>query len=89
MCDLDAPPVPDPRPALTDDLCVKEELSANLSEEEIAMAISQMRQRRAPVLDEISTEMLKLRGEKCVRWLKVIADRSRVMNIYRDAEIGS
>ena len=53
---------------------VNEELTANQSEEEIVMANSQMRQGRAPGQDEISTEMLKLGGEECARWLKVIAD---------------
>ena len=43
-------------------ICVNE-LCDHLTKEEIAAAISQMWKGRAPGLDEISTEMLKLGGE--------------------------
>ena len=50
------------------------DLTDNLIEEEIAAAIYQMQKGRAPGLDGISTEMLKLGGAESVRWLKIIAD---------------
>ena len=73
MAILKALPVLEPLSALNDDVCVNE-LSDNLTEEEIAEAISQMRKGRAPGLDGISTEMLKLGGAESVSWLKTLAD---------------
>ena len=72
MATLDAMPVLEPPSALMM-ICVNE-LSDNLTEEEIAAAISQMRKGRAPGLDRILTEMLKLGGAESVCWLKIIAD---------------
>ena len=54
-------------------MCVNE-LSDNLTEEEIAAAISQIWKGRAPGSDGISTKMLKLGGAESVHWLKTIAD---------------
>ena len=62
---LDALPVLESPFALSDDVCVNE-LSDNLIEEEIAAAISQMRKGRAPGLEGISTEVLKLGGAESV-----------------------
>ena len=45
-----------------------------LSEDEIRTAISQMKKGKAPGSDEISTELLMLGGEECVRWLKIVFD---------------
>ena len=59
MATLDALPVLELPSALSDDVCV-DELSDNLTEEEIAAAISQMKKERAPGLDGISTEMLEV-----------------------------
>ena len=36
------------------------------------VAISQIQQGTAPDLDEISIEMLKLGGEECVCWLRLL-----------------
>ncbi len=44
---------------LTDYMCVREDLSDNISGEKITGAISQMLQGRNPDLNEISTEILK------------------------------
>ena len=57
-------------------MCVNE-LSDNLTEEEIAAAISQIRKERASGLDGISTEMLKYGGAESVCWLKTIAHEIR------------
>ena len=73
MATLDALPVLWPPSALSDDVCVYE-LSDNLTEEEIAAAISQMQKGIVPGLDGISTEILKLGGADSVCWLKTIAD---------------
>ena len=62
---LDTLPVLELPSALSDD-DVCEELSDNLTEEEIAAAISQMRKGRAPALDGISTEILRLGGAESV-----------------------
>ena len=70
---LNALPVLEPPSALSDDVCMNE-LSDNLTEEEIVAAISQMRKGRAPGLDGISIEILKLGGTESVHWLKTIAD---------------
>ena len=70
---MDALPVLEPPSALSDDVCVND-LSDNLTEEEIAAAISQMQEERAPGLDKILTEISKFGGAEFVRCLKVIAD---------------
>ena len=49
-----------------------EELCSAITEEEISTAISQMRNAKAPGLDGISSEVLKLGGEATVRWLSSI-----------------
>ena len=54
-------------------MCVNE-LSNNLTEEEIAEVISLMWKVRTPGLDVIMTEMLNLGGVESVRLLKTIAD---------------
>ena len=54
-------------------MCVNE-LSDNLTVEEIAAAISQMQKGSAPSLDGISTEVLKLDGVESVRFVKTITD---------------
>ena len=54
-------PILKPPSALSDGVYVNE-LSDNLTEEEIAAAISQMKKGRAPGLDGIATEMFKLGG---------------------------
>ena len=74
MATLDALPVLEPPSALSDDVCVNE-LSDNLTEEEIAATISQMQKGKAPGLDRVSAEMLMLGGPESVSWLKTIADR--------------
>ena len=51
------------------------EFSDNLKKEEIAAAISQIWKERAPGLDEILMEMLKLYCAESVCRLKTIADR--------------
>ena len=73
MASLDALPVLELPSVLSDDVCVNE-LSDNMTEEEIAAAISQMWKGRASGLDGIATEMLKLGGVESVHWLKTIAD---------------
>ena len=45
-----------------------EELCSPITEEEISTAISQMKNGKAPGLDGISSEVLKLGGEASVRW---------------------
>ena len=52
------------KPPDLDDLC------APLSEEEICTAISQLKNGRAPGIDEITAEMIKLGGAESVRWCK-------------------
>ena len=49
-----------------------EELCSPITEEEISTAIFQMNNRKAPGLDGISSEVLKLGGEASVRWLSSI-----------------
>ena len=49
-----------------------EGLCSPITEEEISTAISQMKNRKAPGLDCISREVLKLGGEASVRWLSSI-----------------
>ena len=49
-----------------------EELCSPITEEEISTAIFQMKNRKAPGLDGISSEVLKLGGEASVRWLSSI-----------------
>ena len=49
-----------------------EELCSPITEEEISTAISQMKNGKAPGLDGISSEVLKLGGEASVRWLSSI-----------------
>ena len=49
-----------------------EGLCSPITEEEISTAISQMKNRKAPGLDCISSEVLKLGGEASVRWLSSI-----------------
>ena len=49
-----------------------EELCSPITEEEISTAIFQMKNGRAPGLDGISSEVLKLGGEPSVRWLSSI-----------------
>ena len=51
-----------------------DELCAPLTEEEICVAISHLKNGRAPGLDEISAEMLKLGGDESVQWLKLLSD---------------
>ena len=51
-----------------------EGLCCNLSEDEIAVAIKQLKKGKAPGLDEISLEMLRLGGEESIRWLKLVSD---------------
>ena len=51
-----------------------DELCAPLTEEEIHVAISHLKNGRAPGLDEISAEMLKLGGNESVQWLKLLSD---------------
>ena len=51
-----------------DDLC------APLSEEEICTAISQLKNSRAPGMDGITAEMIKLGGAESVRWFKSLFD---------------
>ena len=48
-----------------DDLC------ACLSEREIFTAILQLKMGRAPGLDGVSPEMLKLGGDESAKWLKI------------------
>lgn len=49
---------------------------SSLSEEEIHAAISQMMNGKAPRIGQISAELLKLGGDECVHWLKVVFDFS-------------
>lgn len=49
-----------------------EELCSPITEEEISTAISQMKNGKAPGLDGISSEVLKLGGEASVQWLSSI-----------------
>ena len=58
-----------PGPVEDDEMC------ALLSEEEISTAMSQLKNGRAPGLDEVSAEMLKLGSVASVEWLKALADR--------------
>ena len=64
LATLDTLPVLEPPSALSDDVCVNK-LSDNLTEEESAAEIFRMQRGRAPGLDGISTEMLKLGGVVC------------------------
>ena len=49
-----------------------DELCDPITEEEISAAVSQMKNGRAPGLDGISSEVLKLGGKVFVRWLTSI-----------------
>ena len=51
-----------------------DELCLPLSEEEISVAVSQLKNGRAPGQDSISAEMLKLGGGISIRWLKYLFD---------------
>ena len=51
-----------------------DELCAPLTEEEIRVAISHLKNGRAPGLDEISAEMLKVGGDESVQCLKLLSD---------------
>ena len=77
MATLDALPVLESPSALINDVCM-DELSDNLTEEELTAAISQMQKGRALGLDGISTEMYKLGGAESVHWLKTVADGIRI-----------
>ena len=63
-----SPSVHPAEPPDLDDLC------APLSEEEICTAISQLKNGRAPGMDRISAEMIKLGGAESVRWFKSLLD---------------
>ena len=56
------------------DVSSDDDLCTCLSESEIRTAIHQMKKGRAPGLDEISPEMLRLGGDVPVKWLKILAD---------------
>ena len=71
---IEALPVVEPHPVSGDVRPEDGELCDELSEEEISAAITQLRKGRAPGVDEVSAELLKLGGEESVRWLKAIAD---------------
>ena len=51
-----------------------EDMLAPLSEEEIVIAISELRSGKAPGMDGISLEMLSLGGGETIYWLKSILD---------------
>ena len=57
-----------------DDTMSDVDMCGCLSEDEIRTAISQMKKGKAPGSDEISTELLMLGSEECVRWLKIVFD---------------
>ena len=63
-----SPSVHPGEPPDLDDLC------APLSEEEICTAISQLKNGRAPGMDGITAEMIKLGGAESVRWFKSLFD---------------
>ena len=63
-----SPSVHHAEPPDLDDLC------APLSEEEICTAISQLKNSRAPGMDGITAEMIKLGGAESVRWFKSLFD---------------
>ena len=65
-------PIVSPSFAPSDTSMSDEDISAPISEEEIVTAISELRSRKAPGLDEISLEMLSLGGGEAIRWLKSI-----------------
>ena len=51
-----------------------EELGTPLTEEEIMVAVSQLRSGKASGEDGITAEVLRLGGESVVQWLKHLAD---------------
>ena len=67
-------PVVSPSFVSSDTSMSDEDMSVPLSEEEIVIAISELRSRKAPGLDGISLEMLSLGGGEIIRWLKSIFD---------------
>ena len=66
-------------------MCV-DELSDNLTEEELTAAISQMQKGRALGLDGILTEMFKLGGAESVHWQNILADGIRIKEMVHVTE---
>ena len=66
-------PVIEPKAgALSDIPSFEEHLCSSPSEEEISRALSQLRFGKAPGLDGIQTETLRLGGAATVQWLKAL-----------------
>ena len=72
---LEELPVINPREDGDVPILAGDELGTPLTEEEIKVAVSQLRSGKAPGEDGITAEILRLGGESVVQWLKHLADR--------------